>query len=362
MSDCSGADVGIMALKALGFRVVHASSCDNAAGPMKWTMRNFQPTMFMHDLLCRDLGKHEAALRDVPCYIAGFPCTPFSMLHNRTKLMKDPNARQFLAVVGAIKQLQPKVIVLENVRGILRCWRRVERHLTSCGPYFFHRVGLGPEVLGCNMTRARIYIVMVHKSVLRESLDNMARFQRFVDLKVACVKSAFARTGQAIPWKELMFDNSHEVVQNMPLPRPEPCQCRCSSCKGGGVATSVGADLSAHPGDSPCKWRQKHWEYMRENALDPKEVVGAFSSRFPHIRLPSLWQNHMCDIIVAQHERNGTPCPEVWDISQSIGRNGAKGTGSAIGCITSDPQKLQARIAGMRALSSHEKCLVRPDT
>ena len=36
-------------------------------------------------------------------YTAGFPCTPFSFLHNDTELLADENARQFFAVRDLLK-------------------------------------------------------------------------------------------------------------------------------------------------------------------------------------------------------------------------------------------------------------------
>ena len=330
MSDCSGADVGIMALKALGFVVNHVSSCDNASGPMKWVLRNFKPAIVMHDLFCRDLSAHGAVMQDIPVYIAGFPCTPFSTLHNQTTLMRDPNARQFLAVARTIKQVQSKIIVLENVRGILRCWRRVEQHLAACGSYHLHKVSIDPACLGCDVTRARIYIVMVHKSVFKDGLND-GDFKQLIDRKVDNVKAAFTAKAPVIPWSQMMFDNTQEVAQKMRKPAVGPLLCRCSKCKGRGGAS---ADLAAPPGKAHCKWRVRHWEFMRENNLDPKNVVGAFKASFPGASLPSLWQTHMSDIIIAQHKAQGMPSPLVWDISQSIGRTSAKGDGQPLGCIT----------------------------
>lgn len=96
----------------------------------------------------------------VSVYCAGFPCTPFSMLHYASELLQDPNARQLLKVVSNCRVVEPgvswstideisnltvqsrsnlhehnavpsKVIVLENVMGFLRCLKKVEKLLRA---------------------------------------------------------------------------------------------------------------------------------------------------------------------------------------------------------------------------------------
>ena len=45
----------------------------------------------------------------VSVYCAGFPCTPFSMLHYATQLLQDPNARQLLKVIANCRVMEPGV-------------------------------------------------------------------------------------------------------------------------------------------------------------------------------------------------------------------------------------------------------------
>ncbi len=115
--DFSGLEAPLWALKACGVPVVHVSSCDIAEGPQavieaNCLLRGSDFTVFS-DILAREPEK--VPQHDV--YVAGFPCTPFSTMHNRTRLLRDPNARQFYACVRAIKHCRTKVAVLENVMG-----------------------------------------------------------------------------------------------------------------------------------------------------------------------------------------------------------------------------------------------------
>ena len=45
----------------------------------------------------------------VSLYCAGFPCTPFSMLHYDSELSQDPNARQMLKVISNCHVMKPGV-------------------------------------------------------------------------------------------------------------------------------------------------------------------------------------------------------------------------------------------------------------
>ena len=40
-------------------------------------------------------------------YTAGFPCTPFSMLHHMSKMLKDKNAKQLWKTLQNIKEINP---------------------------------------------------------------------------------------------------------------------------------------------------------------------------------------------------------------------------------------------------------------
>lgn len=42
-------------------------------------------------------------------YTAGFPCTPFSLLHWNSRVLEDQHARQFFTTVSNIKTIQPVV-------------------------------------------------------------------------------------------------------------------------------------------------------------------------------------------------------------------------------------------------------------
>ena len=51
--------------------------------------------------------KNSGHLQQVALMITGFPCTPFSRLHNNSSLLDDGEAKQFYETVARIKACQP---------------------------------------------------------------------------------------------------------------------------------------------------------------------------------------------------------------------------------------------------------------
>lgn len=46
------------------------------------------------------------------------------MLHNKSKFLKEAAARIFYRSLATIASCLPKVVMLENVMGMLRCWKQ----------------------------------------------------------------------------------------------------------------------------------------------------------------------------------------------------------------------------------------------
>ena len=113
-TDFSGIGAPEMALKYLGidFESVFACEID------KYARQSFEqlhkPKTFYNDITTRNHKEVE----QLDLYVAGFPCQAFSMAGKR-KGFEEARGTLFFNVAEFIKINQPKVFVLENVKGLL---------------------------------------------------------------------------------------------------------------------------------------------------------------------------------------------------------------------------------------------------
>lgn len=101
--------------------------------------------------------------KEATLYDCGFPCQPFSLLHNKSALMGEPEAEVFREAIKTIYRVKPLVSVLENVIGILRVWETVEEYLDKLSGYLHCRVIIDPCKLGDCTQQRRVYILLIHK-------------------------------------------------------------------------------------------------------------------------------------------------------------------------------------------------------
>lgn len=101
--------------------------------------------------------------RDIALYDAGFPCQPFSLLHNKSRLFQEAEAEVFKEVMKTIYTIKPLIGILENVLGLLRVWGTVESYLRKQHDYLYGKLIIDPVKLGACVRRRRVYIVLIHR-------------------------------------------------------------------------------------------------------------------------------------------------------------------------------------------------------
>ena len=113
-TDFSGIGAPEMALKYLGidFESVFACEIDKYARQSFAQLHN--PQTFYNDITKRNHKEVE----QLDLYVAGFPCQAFSIAGNR-KGFEEARGTLFFNVAEFIKINQPKVFILENVKGLL---------------------------------------------------------------------------------------------------------------------------------------------------------------------------------------------------------------------------------------------------
>lgn len=107
-SGAGGLDLG---LKKAGFNIVYAN--DNYAPAVENYLANVG-NIEKKDI--RTVNENELLYADV--VVGGFPCQPFSTAGNR-KGTDDNRGNLYLDIIRVIKAKRPKVVIMENVRGLL---------------------------------------------------------------------------------------------------------------------------------------------------------------------------------------------------------------------------------------------------
>lgn len=107
-SGCGGFDLG---MRAAGFRTVFANDFNESAAETH--RRN------LGEILVADIREVTFPKMKQPALLtAGFPCQPFSNAGLR-KGTKDARGDLYLSALNAVRELKPKTVVFENVRGLL---------------------------------------------------------------------------------------------------------------------------------------------------------------------------------------------------------------------------------------------------
>ena len=156
-TDCSGWESIIMALKFLGVNVRHCFSSDINPHVQETIRLNYPGSIIYEDLRTRDN-------KSAPCvdvYHAGFPCQSFSTA-GKGRGMRDPRGALVLNILQYIQLQSPKVVILENVRGLVTRHRdvldMVTKRLKKFGYNVYWQV-LNAKDHGLPHNRERLFIV-----------------------------------------------------------------------------------------------------------------------------------------------------------------------------------------------------------
>lgn len=168
-TDCSGLDTPIYALKVLKVPFQHIFSCDNDPHVKQTILGNFSPQLFYHDIFSRDYE----TLPRIDWYVAGFPCQSFSSIGSRKGFLDENRSLVFFACLKTIKHTQPKVVILENVVGLLThqggsTFNIILQALQSLKVYHIYYQVLDTCDFNLPQSRKRLYIVMIQSDQLKK--------------------------------------------------------------------------------------------------------------------------------------------------------------------------------------------------
>jgi len=161
----SGAGGLAVGFREAGWAILAANDADADAGE---TFRlNFPEATFFHGpirwLFAESILKEcDLAVGELDCLIGGPPCQSFSH-NNHQRSATDDRARLFKDYLRLVEGLQPKMLVMENVPGILSIdngsvMREIAAELLKIGYVSDYSV-LSSEEFGTPQTRRRVFIV-----------------------------------------------------------------------------------------------------------------------------------------------------------------------------------------------------------
>lgn len=112
---------------------------------------------------------NEEDIPDHDVLLAGFPCQPFSQIGKRQGFAHETQGTLFFDVLRILKKKQPKMFLLENVKGLLtndsgNTFRIILSNLEELGYSVFHKV-LDAQNFGLPQRRERIVIVGFHPNL-----------------------------------------------------------------------------------------------------------------------------------------------------------------------------------------------------
>lgn len=162
-SGAGGLDLGLI---NAGFEIVFANDI------LKPAIDNYRHNIgeiFEGDITKLDVG----SLPDADVVVGGFPCQPFSNAGNRLGT-EDDRGNLYLEVLKIIEEKHPKIVVMENVRGLLSMKNKDNSKLIDTIVYLLENTGPGYNVkyqllkasdYGVPQNRYRVIIVAFRKDL-----------------------------------------------------------------------------------------------------------------------------------------------------------------------------------------------------
>jgi DNA (cytosine-5)-methyltransferase 1 len=188
-----------LGLEGAGFTILYANELNKDAAK---TYRHNFPSVKLQRRSIRSVTAKSVHRMLGPIKLdviaAGPPCQGFSTAGRRKP--RDPRNLLYKEVLRFAKELRPRVIVIENVLGMLQAGRgkfiaRVEEELDGIGYKAQHKV-LTASSFGVPQRRKRLFIIATEKAVRSEDLFPRP-FRRRVSVSEALSDLKFLGPGQA---------------------------------------------------------------------------------------------------------------------------------------------------------------------
>ena len=157
---CGGLDLGFV--KAGNYKIIFANDID------EWACQTYK--MNVGEIVCGNIADITFPL-NADLVIGGPPCQSLSHAGKRLGL-EDIRGKQFYYFINAVKLVQPKVFLIENVVGLLthdngKTYKTIHSLLEECGYVLYTQV-LNCADYGIPQIRRRVFIVGVRNDIPRK--------------------------------------------------------------------------------------------------------------------------------------------------------------------------------------------------
>ena len=172
-TDCSGIEAPIVALKQMDVPHEHVFSCDYDKFVKKSFLENYSSDNDSHTFYDNITTRDNSTVDDVDLYVCGFPCQSFSVA-GKQEGFNDPRGTIFFHVHDFLQKKNPKIFVLENVKGLISHdkGKTMKTILSMCedlGKYNIYHKVLNTLDYGVPQNRERIYIIGIRKDIPKSS-------------------------------------------------------------------------------------------------------------------------------------------------------------------------------------------------
>lgn len=171
-SGCGGSDYGLIGgfsylnkkYEKLPFKILHASDID------KYCVQTYNAN-FEHPAVLKDIYKlslNEFSNHEIDVLMGGFPCQSFSTV-NPNKDPFDARGNLYKEMARLIKEVNPKIIIGENVKGLLvlhkgRILQRVIQEFENLGYKVYYKL-LNSADYGVPQKRQRLFLIGVRNDI-----------------------------------------------------------------------------------------------------------------------------------------------------------------------------------------------------
>lgn len=116
-----------LGFKQIGFKTIFANDFDSLCIE---TYKYNHPEIPSEKIICGDIRKISENIKDyinedVDVVIGGPPCQGFSSANKHHRVIDDPRNELYKFFLKAVEQLTPKVVIMENVKGMLKVAKQV---------------------------------------------------------------------------------------------------------------------------------------------------------------------------------------------------------------------------------------------